>query len=181
MRLFTESRLLACEVNSKSHAPWRTSNKAFEYLVLYNFNSLTKGADNRLWHQTVLMPVGLKIFLHKLVYSVISGDIQSYQSKRVKYEIVWLSLGKVTCHKAAWCRQASLSIWVQRKCEPHSQTLVEPGKGLKLLETLQDNFGRERLSESSRLWTDFEHIWGPAETSSSIIYKSPKTIGGPFI
>lgn len=145
------------------------------------FKLTYKGADNCLWHQVVLMPVGLKIFPHKLVYSVIFGDIQSHRSKRVKYEIVWLSLGKVTCHKAVWCRQASLSIWVQHKCEPHSQTLVEPAKGLKLLETLQDNFGWERLSESSRLWTDFEHIWGPTETSSSIIYKSPKTIGGPFI
>lgn len=49
-----------------------------------------------------------------------------------------------------------------------SHTLVEPDGGLKLLESLQDNFGWERLSESTRLWTDLS-TWGSTETRSSII------------
>lgn len=49
-----------------------------------------------------------------------------------------------------------------------SHTLVEPDGGLKLLESLQNNFGWERLSESTRLWTDLS-TWGSSETRSSII------------
>lgn len=76
-----------------------------------------------------------------------------------------------------WARPRVLSLrCVIRAGEPPpsgfstsvSHTLVEPDGGLKLLESLQDNFGWERISESTRLWTDLS-TWGSTETRSSII------------
>lgn len=98
---------------------------------------------------------------------------QSYKSIQSHHSLEW-DTEQCDC---LWARPRVLSLrCVMHEGEPPpsefstsvSHTQVEPDGGLKLLESLQDNFGWERLSESTHLWTDLS-TWGSTETRSSII------------
>lgn len=58
--------------------------------------------------------------------------------------------------------------WVQYKCEPPLQTLVELGESLELLETLQGEFGQDRSSDSSHPWT----VCSPRQTVELWVIKT---------